>query len=56
MQNLLNDFKIFYSTIFDCIKDFYNWFSGTIIGEIFIFLILISLFFVLISLFIDFKN
>lgn len=56
MENFVNDFYIFFSSIFECAKNFYDWFISTTFGEIFIFLILISLFFFLINLFVDFKD
>lgn len=56
MTNFMNDFNIFFNMIFKCLKNIFNWFTGTIIGEIFIFVILISLFFFLINLFVDFKD
>lgn len=56
MQNLVNDFNLFLGMIFGGIKSTYNWFLSTEIGEIFIFVIIISLFFFLINLFVDFKD
>lgn len=56
MENLLNDFKTFFSVILSCMTDIYNWITSTVIGEILFFTILISLFFFLINLFIDFKD
>ena len=56
MANFMNDFNIFFNMIFNCLKKIFDWFTGTISGEIFIFVILISLFFFLINLFVDFKD
>lgn len=56
MKNLVNDFNLFLNMIFGGIKNIYNWFINTEIGEIFIFVIIISLFFFLINLFVDFKD
>ena len=56
MENLLNDFKTFFSVILSCMNDIFNWLTSTIIGEILFFTIIISLFFFIINLFIDFKD
>lgn len=56
MQTFINDFGIFFNKIFECMTSLFNWFTGTVIGEIFIFIIIISLFFFLINLFVDFKD
>lgn len=56
MQNLLNDFRTFFNVIIGCMSDIYNWLTSTVIGEIIFFIILISLFFFLINLFVDFKD
>ena len=56
MSNFMNDFNIFFNMIFNCIKNLFNWFTTTIIGEIFIFVIIISLFFFGLNIFVDFKD
>lgn len=56
MQNLLNDFKNFFNVILSCMTDVFNWLTSTIIGEIIFFIILISIFFFLINLFVNFKD
>lgn len=56
MQNFLNDFKIFFDVIFDLTKNIFEWFIATIPGKILLFVIIISLFYFLINLFIDFKD
>lgn len=56
MQEFINDFKIFFSGIFDCIISMWNWLIGTTLGEIIIFLVIISLFFFLLNIVIDFKD
>lgn len=56
MENFMNDFEVFFSKIFECIKNLWNWLSGTIIGEILLFVIIISLFIFILNLIIDFKD
>ena len=56
MQNFVNDFGIFFSAIFNCIKSFWNWFISTTLGEILLFIILISLFLFIINLIVNFKD
>lgn len=56
MENFMNDFTIFFNKIFECIKNLWNWFSSSIIGEIFFFIIIISLFLFILNLIIDFKD
>lgn len=56
MATFLEDFKIFFSTIFDLMVVFWNWLSSTIIGEIIIFTIIISIFIGIIYLIIHMKD
>lgn len=56
MNNFISDFRVFYSGIIGCINSFWSWFMSSIIGEIFIFIILLSLFLFIINLFINFKD
>lgn len=56
MQNLLNDFKNFFNVILSCMTDVFNWLTSNVIGEIIFFIILISIFFFLINLLVDFKD
>lgn len=56
MENFMNDFSVFFSKIFNCLTSLWNWLSSTIIGEILLFIIIISLFFFLLNLIIDFKD
>lgn len=56
MENFMNDFALFFNKIFECIKNLWNWFSNSIIGEIFLFIIIISLFLFILTLIIDFKD
>ena len=44
MSNFLADYNVFMSYVLNGIAQFWNWLSGTIIGEIMIFIIIISLF------------
>lgn len=45
MENFLKDFNIFFDYIFNAIKIVFNWlFTDNILGEILLFIILISLF------------
>lgn len=56
MSNFLNDFNLFFTAIFNCLTKMWNWFFSTVIGEVILFTILISLFLFIIYLIIDFKN
>ncbi len=56
MQNFINDFGIFFAGIFNPIKSFWNWLITTTLGEIIVFIILISLFFFLLNQIINFKD
>ena len=49
MSNFLNDFNLFFTKM-------WNWLFSTVIGEVILFTILISLFLFIIYLIIDFKN
>lgn len=56
MATFLNDFTLFFNTIFELMMNFWNWFSSTILGEIIIFTIIIGLFIGIIYLIIQMKN
>lgn len=56
MTTFLNDFTLFYNTIFELMINFWNWFSGTILGEIIIFTVIISLFVGVIYLIVHMKD
>ena len=56
MDKFMQDFLIFFSTILAAITDFWLWFSGTIIGQIILFTLMISMFLWVIKLIIDLKE
>ncbi len=56
MQELMNDFQVFFSGIFSCLTSLWNWLISTTLGEIILFVVLISIFIFIINLFIDFKD
>ena len=56
MQSFVNDFGIFFGAIFNCIKSFWNWFISTTMGEIILYTILISIFFLIVNLIVNFKD
>lgn len=56
MSTFINDFNIFFSGIFSGIQTFWNWFSTTVIGEVILFIVIISVFLFVLSWIIDFKN
>lgn len=56
MEIFISDFKIFLSAMIESLKSVFNWFISTTLGEVFIFIILISFFFFLLNLIINFKD
>ena len=56
MQSYLADFNYFIGLIFDGISTIWNWLTSNILGEILIFMIIISIFFLVLNLFIDSKD
>lgn len=56
MQNLLNDFSIFFNSIWGYIITVYNWIINSVLGELIIFTVIISLFFFIIYKFIELKG
>ena len=56
MSNFMSDFGIFFNSILGGIQTLWNWLFSTVLGEIILFTIIISLFLSLIYLIIDFKN
>lgn len=56
MSSLLSDYKIFFSSVFDSIKNIYNWIFTTAIGEVYLFTIIIAMFFLIIYMFNEFKD
>lgn len=56
MSNFMNDFNIFFNMIFKSVKSLFNWFIGTTIGEIFLFTIIISIFFIILTAITQFKD
>ena len=56
MENFMNDFEIFFTKIFSALTSLWNWLTGTIVGEILLFIIIISLFLFLINLIVNFKD
>lgn len=56
MSNFMSDFNIFFTSILGGIQTLWNWLFSTVLGEIILFTIIISLFLYLIYKIIDFKN
>lgn len=56
MTEISNDFKIFFNLIFDSVVNFYNWYIGTFLGEILIFIIVIGLFLTIIEIIIGLRK
>ncbi len=56
MQNFLNDFNIFFNMIFGKIVEIYNWLINTVLGEIMLFMIIITIFIGIIYLIIDMRK
>lgn len=56
MSNFMSDFNIFFTSILGGIQTLWNWLFSTVLGEVILFTIIISLFLSLIYLIIDFKN
>lgn len=44
MSSFINDFKLFFNVIFECLTEIFNWLTSTIIGEIIFFVIIMSAF------------
>lgn len=56
MTQFMNDFQVFFNGIFSCLTTLWNWLTSNIIGEILLFVIIISIFIFILNLFIDFKD
>ena len=56
MQNFMNDFQIFFTSILSMLQTLWNWFISTTIGEITLGIILIGVFMLLLNLFVNFKD
>lgn len=56
MQNFINDFNIFFNSIFGSLISFFNWYKGTILGEITIFIVIIFIFIAIINTIIAMKD
>lgn len=56
MASFMSDFSTFFNYILASIQTFWNWLFSTVLGEIILFTILISLFIYIVYLIIDFKN
>ena len=56
MGQFVEDFGIFFNKILSCIITFWNWLLSTTLGEIILFIVIISLFFFILNLIINFKN
>lgn len=56
MESFVNDFGIFFNMIFNCVSKLFNWFISTTLGEILLFMIIISLFLFIVNIFVDFKD
>lgn len=56
MSSLLNDYQIFFSSIFDSIKKIYSWIFTTAVGEVYLFTIIIAMFFLILYIINEFKN
>ena len=56
METFMNNFSIFFSKIFESVQNLWNWYISTIIGQVTIFILIITLFYFLINLIIDFKD
>lgn len=56
MSNLMNDFNTFFTSILSTLQTFFDWFLSTVIGEIILFMALISIFLYLIYLIVNFKK
>lgn len=44
MSNFMNNFTIFFSAILSCLGSIWTWLMSSILGQIFIFMVLISIF------------
>ena len=56
MASFMSDFSTFFNYILAAIQTLWNWLFSTVLGEIILFTVLISLFIYIIYLIIDFKN
>ena len=56
MSNFLSDFGIFLNYMFNTMTSIYNWLTSTVLGEIIIFVVLISIFLFVVHLIIQFKD
>lgn len=56
MSEFMNDFSIFFSSLLNGIQSLWNWLFSTVLGEVILFTIIISLFLTIIYWIIDFKN
>lgn len=56
MSSFLQDYNTFLSLIINSMQSIYTWLIGTVLGEIILFVVIISIFLFVIYLVIDFKN
>lgn len=56
MTSFLSDFNIFFNSIYNMITTFFAWMISTVLGEIILFDIIISLFITVVYLIINMKN
>ncbi len=56
MNSFLADFQTFLNFILSAMGSVYNWLITTVLGEILLFIVIISIFLFVIYLIIEFKN
>ena len=56
MQSLMNDFNTFFNSMLTCLSNLWSWIMDTVLGEILLFVIIISIFFFIMFLIVDLKN
>lgn len=56
MQTFMNDFLIFFQTIFGALESTWTWLSSTILGEILIFIAIITIFIFVIRKIVSLKD
>ena len=56
MSTFINDFNIFFNSIFTCIQKLWTWLFSNTLGEIILFTITISVFISIVYLLVDLKN
>lgn len=56
MQTFMNEFLLFFETLLSCMGSVWNWLISTTLGEILIFIILISIFIFVIKMLVSLKD